>query len=173
MLWVNPYFDSIECLLIICAVKCVPPVSSKSERDQFFKVLNGYYEKPKSVSEFDNYYSSAERTLRNMGENNVVCEVSSTTQEFYEEGYEFHPRTYVNETCMSTNIDPYVNHSNRQHLHRVICLHNDNKFGCQTLYEEINVWKKSTTEKKECLEHTSQLVAVGCKCNIRFSNNRG
>lgn len=49
-----------------------------------------------------------------------------------------------------------------------VCLHNDNDFGCQTLYDELKVLKKNIKGKYECWERMTQLVAVGCKCNIRF-----
>ncbi|KAB0797013.1 hypothetical protein PPYR_11074 [Photinus pyralis] len=163
-----------NCILIISILKSISLSSGdvlKPSRNPF-KIFNEYNEKPKadlSLSKFEGN-AALERAVRNMGENIVICEVSISKEELFEDGYEFYPNEYVNETCRNTNIDPFVAHTG-QHLKPVICLHNDNKFGCETLYEEKVVWKKSTKGKKECVEHTSQLVAVGCKCNIRFDYN--
>ncbi|KAF5282810.1 hypothetical protein FQR65_LT02807 [Abscondita terminalis] len=107
-----------------------------------------------------------DRDLRYIGENNVACEVIVTKEVFKEEGYEFYPSEYVNKTCANTNHDPYKSGKIEK---PEICFHSDNTFGCQTLYGELYVLKKSNIGNKDCWEHTTQPVAIGCKCNIRFT----
>ncbi|KAF5297710.1 hypothetical protein FQA39_LY12041 [Lamprigera yunnana] len=165
--------SNLKYTLIFCIGTSATSHFSKNAPGPFMDFADDYtrksYKNELLRSNYGTNYHS-DRAMRYIGENNVRCEVSITKEVFSEDGYEFFPSEYVNKTCLDTRLDPFMAQPN-EIIKPEICLHNDNQFGCQTLYEDLYVLKKSTRGRKECWEHTSQIIAVGCKCNIRFKYN--